>query len=94
MTIKIVAINFLVMIIFMICASLICENGLMGGECVKHADNKMFLVLLMVNLIGGLIYIFKSNRKGWLTIFLSIFLTSVLYVIMATLHSISKAGLF
>jgi hypothetical protein len=80
--------------ILMICASLFCEDGLMGGECVKHFDNKMFLVLMTVNLIGGLIYIFKTNKKRWLAIFLSILITSVLYVIMATLHSISKAGLF
>ena len=78
----------------MICASLFCEDGLIGGECVKHFDNKMFVMLIMINLIGGLIYIFKTSGKRWLAIFLSILLTSVLYVIMATLHSISKAGLF
>ncbi len=94
MTIKLVATNFFVMLILMIYASLFCEDGLKGGECVKHFDNKMFLVLLMVNLVGGLIYIFKTSGRRWLAIFLGILLTSVLYVIMATLHSISKAGLF
>lgn len=78
----------------MIFASHFCEDGLLGGECVKHLDNKMFLVLIITNLIGGLTYIIKTNRKRWLVIYLSVLVTSFLYVIMAALHSISKAGLF
>lgn len=94
MTTRLVIGNSLIILIFMICSSFYCGESFIGGECVKRVDNRMFIVLLSTNIIGGIFYYIKTKKNILLSLILNIIITSVLYVVMATIHSISKAGLF
>jgi len=89
-----VFINSILIIAFMIINSFFCPDGLIGGECVKHLDNRVFLFQMTANLLFAGYYLFKINKGKWGILFLNILLTTIIYVVAATLHSISKAGLY
>jgi hypothetical protein len=74
--------------------SYICPDGLLGGECVKKFDNRMFFVLLGLNVLFSLYYLVKVDKNKWGVLLLNLIIVTVIYVVCATLHSISKAGLF
>ena len=94
MTTKLVLGNFIIILAFMIYFSFYCGDNFIGGECVKNLDNKMYFGLLTVNIIGGIIYFIKTKNNILLSFFLNIIITTIIYIVMATIHSISKAGLF
>lgn len=72
----------------------VCPDGLCGGECVKHLDNKMFLFQAIANILFAAYYLIKVDKNKWGIIFLNFLLIAIIYIVAATLHSISKAGLF
>lgn len=86
--------NSFVIIVFMTINSFVCEDGLSGGECVKHLDNRVFLFQIVTNLLFTTYYLLKIDKGKWSILLLNILLTTIIYVVVATLHSISKAGLF
>jgi len=90
---QMVLINSVVIIVFMTINSFICSDGLSGGECVKRLDNRLFLLQMIANfLFAG--YLLKIDKGKWGIVTLNLFLTTIIYIIAGTLHSISKAGLF
>ena len=90
---QMVLINSVVILVFMIVNSFVCPDGLSGGECVKQLDNRLFLLQMITNfLFAG--YLLKIDKGKWGILTLNLFLTTIIYIIAATLHSISKAGLF
>lgn len=90
---QMVLINSVVILIFMTINSFVCSDGLIGGVCVKHLDNRVFLLQMISNfLFAG--YLLKIDKSKWGILTLNLFLTTIIYIIAATLHSISKAGLF
>ena len=91
---QMVLVNAVVVIVFMTINSFVCPDGLSGGECVKHLDNKFFLFQMVANLLFAGYYLLKVDRNKWGVLSLNLFLTTIIYIIAATLHSISKAGLF
>ena len=91
---QMVLINIVVIIIFMTINSFVCEDGLSGGECIKHLDNQVFAIQMIVNLAFSGYYLYKTNRGKWRILFLNFLLTTIIYLVAATLHSISKSGLF
>jgi hypothetical protein len=74
--------------------SMLCEGGLTGGECVKHKDNDIFFYQMGVNLLFSIYYLAVINKKKWIMLLVNYLVMLIFYVITATLHSISKAGLF
>ena len=86
--------NSIVIIVFMTINSFVCEDGLSGGECVKHLDNQVFLFQLVTNLLFAVYYLLKIDKSKSSVLLLNLVLTTIIYVVAATLHSISKAGLF
>jgi hypothetical protein len=89
-----VFVNSLAIIIYMAFISLICEDGLSGGLCVKQLDNRFFLVQIFINLCFTTFYILKINKRKWGILLINLLLTTVIYTVAAALHSISKAGLW
>ena len=87
-------VNILFIFAFMIVNSTLCDDGLSGGECVKHLDNNMFLFQMGINLAFSIYYLVVINKKKWDMLVLNYLIMLVFYAIAATLHSISKAGLF
>ena len=86
--------NAIVIILFMTVNSFVCEDGLIGGDCVKHLDNQIFSFQIAVNFLFAGYYIFKIDKSKWSIIWLYFLLTTIIYIVAATLHSISKTGLF
>ncbi len=74
--------------------SFVCSDGLGGGDCVKHLDNRAFLFQIIANLFFAGYYLLKINNGKWGILSLNFLLIIVGYIISATLHSILKAGLF
>jgi len=91
---QMVFINSIVIIVFMTINSFVCEGGLSGGECVKHFDNRFFAFQIVINLLFAVYYLVKIDKSKWGVLLLNLLLTTIIYVVAATLHSISKAGLF
>lgn len=89
-----VLINFVVIIVFMTVNSIVCPDGLSGGECVKRLDNRVFLFQMIANFLFAWYYLLRINKGKWQILLVNIFLTTIIYIIAGTLHSISKAGLF
>lgn len=90
---QMVLINTVVILVFMTVNSSVCPDGLSGGVCVKHLDNRIFLVQMIANfLFAG--YLLGIDKGKWGIVTLNLLLTTIIYIIAATLHSISKAGLF
>ena len=90
---QMVFINSFVILVFMTVNSVVCPDRLTGGGCVKHLDNRIFLIQMIANfLFGG--YLLGIDKSKWGIVTLNLFLTTIIYIISATLHSISKAGLF
>lgn len=86
--------NSIVIIVFMTINSFVCSDGLVGGECVKHLDNQVFPFQIVSNLLFAVYYLLQIDRSKWGVLLLNLLLTTIVYVVAATLHSISKAGLF
>ena len=87
-----VFINTVVILVFMTVNSSVCPDGVTSGVCVKHLDNRIFLFQMIANfLFAG--YLLGIDKSKWGILTLNLFLTTIIYVIAATLHSISKAGL-
>lgn len=91
---QMVLVNSVMIIVFMTVNSFVCQDGLSGGECVKHLDNRVFLFQMTANLLFTGYYLFKIDKSKWGILSLNLFLTAIIYIVAATLHSISKAGLF
>ena len=89
-----VLINSFVIIVFMTVNSILCPDGLSGGACVKQLDNRVFLVQMIANFLYAAYYLHKIDKGKWVMLLVNILLTTVIYIVAATLHSISKAGLF
>ena len=86
-------INSVVIFVFMTVNSFVCPHGLSGGECVKHLDNRIFILQMIANFFfAG--YLLKIDKNKWSILTFNIFLTIIIYLVAGTLHSISKAGLF
>jgi hypothetical protein len=92
--VQVVLINSIVIIVFMKISSLVCPDGPYGGGCVKHFDNRVFMFQIIANLLFTGYYLFRIDRNKWVMLLLNLLLTSIIYIVAATLHSISKAGLF
>jgi hypothetical protein len=91
---NLILLNTIVMLIYMMLNSTICGDGLSGGECIKHKDNLLFFIQLVINLILLVANVQKNGRKN-LPKFLKLFAILIfIYIILATIHSISKAGFF
>ena len=86
--------NLLFIILFMVINSIICEDGLTGGECVKHKDNFIFIIQMVLNFLFYVFYLIIVDRKKWGMLLVNVLLTGVIYIIAATLHSTTKSGLF
>ena len=86
--------NSAVIIVLMTINSLVCSDGLVGGDCVKHLDNRAFLFQMTANLLFAGYYLLKVDKRKWGILCLNFLLTTVVYIIAATLHSILKTGLF
>ena len=86
--------NIVIIILAMYVISYFCADGLLGGECVKKYGNRMYFVLLGVNLLFLLYYLIKLDKHKLGILLLNIVIVSVVYTICAILHSISKSGLF
>lgn len=89
-----VLVNSGVMIVYMVINSSVCEDGMSGGECVKHLDNQIFLFQMVVNLLFSGYCLVKVDRSKWGILLLNLLLITIIYVAFAAAHSISKAGLF
>jgi hypothetical protein len=86
--------NSIVIIVFMTINSFVCSGGLVGGDCVKHLDNRVFLFQMTTNLFFAGYYLLKIDKSKWGILSLNFLLTTIVYILAATLHSILKAGLF
>src|SRR5688500_8062095 len=84
--------NSIVIIIFMTINSFVCADGLVGVDCVKHLDNWAFLFQMTANLFFAGYYLLKIDKGKWGILTLNLLLTTIVYIIAATLHSILKAG--
>jgi hypothetical protein len=91
---QMVFINSIVIIVFMTINSYVCSDGLVGGDCVKHLDNRFFLFQMTANLFFAGYYLLKIDKGKWGILTFNLLLTTIIYIIAATLHSILKAGLF
>ena len=90
---NVLSVNILITIFFMIINSILCEEGLSGGECVKHKDNFAFTIQICLNLILTLLVVLVDRSKAKILI-LNIGITLAFFVVAGTLYSISKAGFF
>jgi hypothetical protein len=90
----IVSINVVVMIVFMVVSSYVCDNGLTGGECTKHYDNRFFIILTLANLFFSVFSIYKNGSRKLGMLFLNLMILTILFTIFATLHSVFTVGLF
>jgi len=91
---QMVLINSVVIIVFMTVNSFVCPDGLSGGECVKQLDNSLFVFQMIANFLFAGYYLHKIDKGKWVILLINIFLTTIIYIVAGTLHSISKAGLF
>lgn len=91
---KMVFVNSIVIIIFMTFNSIVCEGGMSGGMCVKHLDNQIFPFQIVANFLFAAYYLLKIDKSKWGILLLNLVLTIIIYIVAATIHSISKAGLF
>jgi hypothetical protein len=89
-----IGINSLLILFFMIINSFVCRDGFSGGECVKSLDNRIFFVQVSVYIVLSIVYVFKFDKRKWWKLLLGLLAITVIYVVAATLHSISKAGMF
>jgi hypothetical protein len=94
MTTRLILGNLLIILAFMICTSFYCGESFIGGECVKRLDGKMYFVLLTINILGGIVYFIKTRKNILITLLVNILIATIFYIFLATMHSISKAGLF
>jgi hypothetical protein len=90
----IVLINVVILVMFMVFASYICDDGLEGGECVKNYDNRFFPLLIFSNVLFSVFTIYKGGFEKAGMLLLNILIVIILFFVFATCHSISKAGLF
>src|SRR5687767_6196158 len=86
--------NSVLIIVFMVINSFVCPDGIVGGVCVKHLDNRVFLFQMIANLLFAGYYLVRIDRSKWAILFLNLLFTTIVYIVAGTLHSISKAGLF
>ena len=91
---QMVLINSVATIVFMTFNSFVCPDGLIGGDCVKQLDNRVFLFQIIANFLFAGYYLHKIDKDKWVMLLVNIFLTIAIYFVAGTLHSISKAGLF
>ena len=91
---QLVLINSVVTVVYMTINSFVCQDGLTGGECVKHLDNQVFKFQIVVNLLFTGYYLLKQDKGKWRILILNLLFVIIIYMITATLHSISKSGLF
>lgn len=91
---QLVFMNSTIIILFMTINSFVCPEGMIGGDCVKHLDNKVFLFQITMNMLFAGYYLFKIDKSKWGILLLNVLLTLIIYIVATTLHSISKAGLF
>jgi hypothetical protein len=91
---QMVLINSVVIIVFMTVNSFVCPDGLIGGDCVKQLDNGVFFFQMIANFLFAGYYLNKIDKGKWVMLLINIFLTTIIYIVAGTLHSISKAGLF
>jgi len=89
-----IGINSIVILAFMLITSFVCPEGLSGGECVKSLDNKIFFIQVVVYLFMSIVYLVKFDNRKWLKLLVGLIVITLIYVLAATMHSISKAGLF
>jgi hypothetical protein len=78
----------------MIINSFICPEKSISGDCVKRLDERVFPFQIIANFIFAWYYLHKIDKTKWRILLLHIFLTSIIYFVAGTIHSISKAGLF
>jgi uncharacterized membrane-anchored protein YitT (DUF2179 family) len=90
----IVSINVVIMIAFMVVSSYVCDNGLTGGECTKHYDNRFFIIIILVNLSFSVFSIYKNGWRKLGMLFLNLMILIMLFTVFATLHSVFTVGLF
>jgi hypothetical protein len=91
---QIVFTNTVVIIAFMSINSFVCPDGSIGGNCVKRLDERIFLLQMIANFLFAWYYLSRIDKSKWRMHLVNILLTIVIYFLAATLHSISKAGLF
>ena len=91
---QMVLINSAVITVFIIVNSIVCGDGLIGGECVKDLDSRIFIIQMINNILFAVYYLYKIDKSKWGILILNAIVTTVIFIIAATLHSISKAGLF
>ena len=90
---KLIILNTTVIIICMVIFSQLCPNGFSGGECVKEKDRMLFWVQLAANVLFGAYYLIMVDKTKWFTWVLNIVAFIGIFMGMAFLHSISKAGI-
>ncbi len=90
---KLIGVNSFIILGFMVANSLICPAGFSGGECVKKLDNKIFVYQMVIYLIlSGLLIFFRKVK--WPILAVGFLGTIIFYIVAATVHSITKAGIF
>ena len=48
---QMVLINSVVIIVFMTVNSFVCPDGLIGGDCIKQLDNRVFVFQMLANFL-------------------------------------------
>jgi hypothetical protein len=86
--------NSLIMLCFMVINSFVCPGGFTGSECVKNWDSRIFFIQGFGYVVLSIVYLFNFDRRKWLKLLLGLLTITVIYVVAATLHSITKAGMF
>jgi len=84
--------NCAFILLFMVVISIVCGEGLNGGECVKSLDNRVFAAQLLCNIVFSIYYLLHMIENKWHVVILNLIVTAIFYSIAAMLHSISKAG--
>lgn len=88
-----ILINGIVMLMFMTINSFYCKEGLIGGDCVKRNDNVAFLIQKSINIVFSIYFIVAIDKKKWVLFLLNFISLIILYTMLATIHSITKAGI-
>ncbi|RZJ57999.1 MAG: hypothetical protein EOO55_02005 [Hymenobacter sp.] len=91
---KLISANVISIVVFMITNSVICPESYTGGECVKDLDNRVFFYQILLNILFACIYLTTIKNSKWLAFIINLIATAIFYVVAATFHSISKAGIF
>ena len=74
-----IKINTLIMLVYMLLTSYFCQDGLVGGQCVKYFDNRLFSIQLLANIA---FFIFSIYKNGWQEI--GILLLNIVLLILLT----------